>query len=113
EVLATEMLEALGVYTSKSFSLFETGEMLYRGDEPSPTRSSVLVRLSHSHVRFGTFQRYAFRGEHTELARLLDYTVQQHFPALAGPDVADTAVAFLAAVVQRSARLCASWMTAG
>src|SRR5579859_7297899 len=43
EVLATEMLEALGVYTSKSFSLFETGESLMRGDEPSPTRSSVLV----------------------------------------------------------------------
>jgi len=51
EVLATEMLEALGVYTSKTFSLFETGEQLYRGDEPSPTRSSVLVRLGHSHIR--------------------------------------------------------------
>lgn len=59
EVLATEMLEALGVYTSKSFSLFETGEALERGDEPSPARSSVLVRLSHSHVRFGSFQRRA------------------------------------------------------
>ena len=46
EVLATEMLEALGVDTSKSFSLVETGEALERNDEPSPTRSSVLVRLS-------------------------------------------------------------------
>ena len=46
EILATEMLEALGVYTSKTFSLIETGEALTRGDEPSPTRSSVLVRLS-------------------------------------------------------------------
>ena len=45
EILATEMLEALGVYTSKTFSLIETGEALTRGDEPSPTRSSVLVRL--------------------------------------------------------------------
>ena len=59
EVLATTMLEALGVETSKSFSLIETGEALYRGDEPSPTRSSVLVRLSHSHIRIGTFQRLA------------------------------------------------------
>ncbi len=113
EVLATAMLEALGVYTSKSLSLFETGEMLFRGDEPSPTRSSVLVRLSHSHVRFGTFQRYAFRGERAELGRLLDYAVEHYFPACAAPDVADTAVAFLGAVVQRSARLCASWMVAG
>src|SRR5476651_565382 len=49
EVLATAMLEALGVNTSKSFSLIETGEALTRGDEPSPARSAVLVRLSHSH----------------------------------------------------------------
>jgi serine/tyrosine/threonine adenylyltransferase len=61
EVLATETLEALGVYTSKSFSLFETGEKFFRTDEPSPTRSSVLVRLSHSHIRVGSFQRYAHR----------------------------------------------------
>jgi len=113
EVLATAMLEALGVYTSKSFSLFETGEMLFRGDEPSPTRSSVLVRLSHSHVRFGTFQRYAHRGEHPQLARLLDYAVQQHYPALAAPAVADTPAAFLREVCRRSADLAASWMMAG
>src|ERR1700761_9271914 len=43
EVLATEMLEALGVYTSKTFSLIETGEELDRHDEPSPTRGGVLV----------------------------------------------------------------------
>jgi uncharacterized protein YdiU (UPF0061 family) len=48
EILATEMLEALGVQTSKTFSLIETGEALERNDEPSPTRAAVLVRLSHS-----------------------------------------------------------------
>ncbi len=60
EVLVTEMLEALGVYTSKSFSLIETGEELIREDEPSPTRSSVLVRLSHSPIRLA-----ASSGTHT------------------------------------------------
>ena len=40
EILATEMLEAQGVYTSKTFSVVETGEELIRGDEPSPTRSA-------------------------------------------------------------------------
>ena len=60
EVLASEMLEAMGVYTSKSFSLVETGEALQRGDEPSPTRSAALVRLSHSHIRIGSFQRLAY-----------------------------------------------------
>src|SRR6202044_3512540 len=63
EVLAARMLEALGVYTSKAFALFETGEALMRGDEPSPTRSSVLTRLGHSHIRIGTFQRFAAFGD--------------------------------------------------
>src|SRR6185312_5832738 len=70
EILAAEMLEARGVYTSKAFSLYETGEQLMRGDEPSPTRSSVLTRLSHSHIRFGAFQRLAF-FERPDLMRTL------------------------------------------
>ena len=48
EVLAANYLEALGVNTSKPFSLIETGEELHRGDEPSPARSSVFVRLACS-----------------------------------------------------------------
>ena len=62
EALATAFLRALGVNTSKTLSIVETGEQLFRGDEPSPTRSAVLVRLSHFHVRFGTFQRLNFEG---------------------------------------------------
>ena len=57
ELLATEMLEALGANTSKTFSVIETGESLWRNDEPSPTRSAVMVRLSHGHIRIGSFQR--------------------------------------------------------
>ncbi len=49
-----------GSNTSKSFALIETGEELQRNDEPSPTRSAVLTRLSHGHIRIGTFQRLAF-----------------------------------------------------
>jgi serine/tyrosine/threonine adenylyltransferase len=60
EILAAGLLDAYGVNTSQAFSLIETGEDLARNDEPSPTRSAVLVRLQHSHVRFGTFQRLAF-----------------------------------------------------
>ena len=70
EVLATEMLQALGVNTSKSFSLIETGEQLHRGDEPSPTRSAVLVRLSHGHIRIGSFQRLGTLGLTNEMDRL-------------------------------------------
>jgi uncharacterized protein YdiU (UPF0061 family) len=80
EVLATEMLTALGVDTSQTFSLIETGEALERGDEPSPTRSAVLVRLSHSHIRYGGFQRLATLGEAEAMATLTDYVLRHYFP---------------------------------
>jgi uncharacterized protein YdiU (UPF0061 family) len=111
EVLATEMLEALGVPTSKSLSLFETGEALMRGDEPSPTRSSVLVRLSHSHVRFGTFQRLAHRSDVAGLELLLSYAVANYYPAIG--DGPDRPARFLAEVTRASASLCAAFMVAG
>ncbi|MGN6280013.1 MAG: protein adenylyltransferase SelO family protein [Sphingomonas sp.] len=110
EVLATEMLEALGVETSKSFSLIETGEALDRGDEPSPTRSSVLVRLSHGHIRIGTFQRLACDRDAENMARLVDYTLR-HFYADPGGD--DAAARLLDHIVDRAARLAASYMAAG
>ncbi|WP_394840276.1 YdiU family protein [Pendulispora rubella] len=117
EVLATEMLEAAGVYTSKSFSLFETGEMLFRGDEPSPTRSSVLVRLSHSHVRFGSFQRHAHARDVERLRRLFDFSIEHYVPELHGAkDVTgleERVVAFVKIVGERSARLAARWMATG
>src|SRR3546814_981111 len=72
-ILATEMLEALGVNTSKTFSLIEPGEALARGDEPSPTRSSVLVRLSHSPIRIGTFQRIAIDRDKDMMTKLVEY----------------------------------------
>ena len=113
EVLATTMLEALGVETSKSFSLIETGEALVRGDEPSPTRSAVLVRLNHSHIRIGTFQRLAYHQDTNGLRRLLDYTIRTYMPDLWREAEAERAAAFLEAVTARTARLGAQWMLAG
>jgi uncharacterized protein YdiU (UPF0061 family) len=113
EALATEMLEALGVDTSKTFSLIETGESLWRGDEPSPTRSSVLVRLSHSHVRIGSFQRLLFLDERDNLQKLLDYAVTTYMPDVWREDLAERACAFVAEVARRVARTGAQWMAAG
>ena len=111
EVLATAMLEALGVPTSKSFSLVETGEALYRGDEPSPTRSAVLTRLSWSHIRFGTFQRLAYFDRADLISVLIDHVVELYYPELDGAP--DRALAMFDAVVERSAALTARWMAAG
>lgn len=113
EVLATALLEAQGVYTSKSFSLIETGEDLVRGDEPSPARSGVLVRLSHGHIRIGSFQRFLALGEPDNIARLLDHTIETHRPELWRESLEDRGVAFLEDVVGRVARLGAQWAAAG
>ena len=111
EVLATAMLEALGVPTSRSLSLIETGEALQRGDEPSPTRSAVLTRLSWSHIRFGTFQRLAALGRADLIRILVDHVIEIYYPELDGAP--DTAAGLLTAVAARSAHLAACWMTAG
>lgn len=108
ETLATEMLEALGVETSKTFSLIETGEALERNDEPSPTRSAVLVRLQHSHIRIGTFQRLATLGETDNIARLTDYCLRHYFR-----DESGDPARLLDHVTAATARLAASYIAAG
>ncbi|MEE9348390.1 MAG: YdiU family protein [Robiginitomaculum sp.] len=109
EVLATTYLQSLGVETSKSFSLIETGESLERHDEPSPTRAAVLTRLSHSHIRFGTFQRQYFEDELVNLQSLTDYCLRHYYA-----DITDkTPVGLLRAVAKNSAQTVASWMAAG
>ena len=113
EIMAAGMLEALGVYTSKAFSLIETGEQLHRHDEPSPTRSSVLVRLSHSHIRFGTFQRQAYAGDADAIGKLVEYCIRHYHPTAAGADMAVSAAGLLREIVAATAELAASWMSAG
>ncbi len=113
EVLATAMLEALGVETSKSFSLIETGEALHRNDEPSPTRSSVLVRLSDSHVRIGTFQRLRAEDDQESIARLVGYCTAHYLPEARRESMEIEALAFFDAVAARTATMTAQWFAAG
>jgi serine/tyrosine/threonine adenylyltransferase len=110
EVLATEMLEALGVKTSRSFSLIETGEELQRNDEPSPTRSAVLVRMSLGHIRIGTFQRLAYRSDAENMRRLVDYCLTEMFGVEPGED---PVAQFFELAVDRIAAVAASYMVAG
>jgi uncharacterized protein YdiU (UPF0061 family) len=112
EVLATEMLEALGVNTSRTLSVIETGESLWRGDEPSPTRSAVLVRQSHGHIRIGTFQRLLALDARDEMLALIDYCLST-FAGPEGSDGASPATRLLEQVVERLADLAAQWMVAG
>ncbi|MGF1550750.1 MAG: protein adenylyltransferase SelO family protein [Sphingomonadaceae bacterium] len=109
ELLATEMLEALRVDTSKTFSLIETGEALERGDEPSPTRSAAMVRLSHGHIRIGTFQRLAYFEQTEEMERLVAYCHRHFFEG----EGAEGPAALLDQASRRTATLAASYMAAG
>ena len=135
EILATEMLDALNVPTSRTLSLIETHEALDRGDEPSPTRSAVLVRLSHGHIRIGTFQRLAYFRDEPNMRRLVGYTLNNLLPSsseegLGEEDAAtmrpdspspnpspegegNAAVRLLGMVVERTATLAARYMAAG
>jgi uncharacterized protein YdiU (UPF0061 family) len=113
EILASSYLEALGVNTSKSFALVETGEQLTRNDEPSPTRSAVLTRLSHSHIRFGSFQRLAYLEERDSMAQLIDYCVTEFHPQAEDPDMAAKACKLLESIATATGRMIGQWMAAG
>jgi uncharacterized protein YdiU (UPF0061 family) len=113
EVLATEMLEALGVNTSKTFALFETGEELERGDEPSPTRSAVLTRLSHGHIRIGTFQRLAFFDDAPNIAKMVRYCLANLYSEEPSVDDRDNALRLFDLVSGATATLAASYLAAG
>jgi len=113
EIMATEMLEALGVNTSKTFSIIETGESLMRGDEPSPTRSAVMVRLTHGNIRIGTFQRHAYFTDTERLSTLVDYCLKYYFDTEMKGSAADRALRFLSLVMERVAVQAADLMAAG
>lgn len=110
EVIAAEALHRAGVRTSRCLSLIETGEQLWRGDEPSPTRSSVMIRMQRSHIRFGTFERLHAFDRKDLIAILLDHVIECYYPHLTGRD---RYALFYAELVQRVAELAAQWMAAG
>ncbi len=106
EVLCSCYLDALGLNTSQSLSLIETGENLYRNDEPSPTRSSVLVRVSHSHLRIGSFQYHAYHQDIDSLELLIKATGKYYFLF---DDTENTHINFFSKIVQNCAKLAASY----
>ncbi len=111
EIIAAEALQRLGVRTSRCLSLVETGEQLWRGDEPSPTRSSVMIRMQRSHIRFGTFERLHYLQRKDLIAILLDHVIEHYYSHLQADS--DRYAHFYAELVQRVAELAAQWMSAG
>ncbi|UWP96268.1 YdiU family protein [Aliiroseovarius crassostreae] len=104
EYLVSEAMHAMQIPTTRALGAALTGEVVQR-ERGFP--GAVLMRVAASHIRVGTFQYFAARGDTEALGLLLDHVIQRHYPDIAGP------VAFLGAVMQRQAELVAAWMAVG
>ena len=114
EYLISEAMAALGVPTTRALAAVSTGEPVYReGALPG----AVLTRVAASHLRVGTFQFFAARGDTDALRTLADYAIARHYSTAAGASEAAGAAAphraLLEGVIARQARLVAQWMTLG
>jgi uncharacterized protein YdiU (UPF0061 family) len=108
EALIGEAMHALGVPTTRALAAATTGEPVYR---ETPLPGAVLTRVAASHIRVGTFEYFAMRGEFDRLRLLADYAIRRHDPDLVGRD--DRYLGFLRAVARRQAALVARWMHVG
>ena len=108
EYLISEAMHALGIPTTRSLAVVTTGERVYR-DEPLP--GAILTRVAASHVRVGTFQYFAARGDQDGLRELLEYVIARHYPTAREAD--SPALAVLKAVTQRQVALITRWMLVG
>ena len=108
EYLVSEAMHALGVPTTRSLAVVTTGEQVFR-ERPLP--GAVLTRVAASHVRVGTFQYFAARGDRDAVRALLQYVIARQYPAAGEADV--PALAVLKAVAQRQLALITDWMLLG
>ncbi|GGO40614.1 protein adenylyltransferase SelO [Deinococcus humi] len=108
EVLIGEAMHALGIPTTRALAVAGTGEPVYR-DRPLP--GAVLTRVAASHLRIGTFEYFAARGDTERVRQLADYAIARHDPDLV--ETTDRYLALLRRVAQRQAALIAQWMNVG
>lgn len=108
EYIVSEAMAAFGIPTTRSLAVVATGEKVYR-DWPLP--GAVLTRVAASHIRVGTFQYFAARGDTEALRALADHVIARHYPGIG--QGAGRHLALLDAVIAAQARLVASWMLVG
>lgn len=111
EALCTAYLQFQSVNTSKTFSIIETKENLIRHDEPSPTRSAILFRYSHGHIRIGNFQRQLFYQNPENIKKLTSYCLKYFYPFASSSQSKEEML--LENATFRLADLAASYMVSG
>ena len=109
EYLIGEAMHALGIPTTRALAAVVTGEPVFREEGALP--GAVLTRVAASHIRVGTFQFFAARGEQAKVRRLADYVIDRHYRELKGQ--ANPYLELLERVCDSQAALVASWMHIG
>ena len=108
EYLIAEGMHALGIPTTRALAAVTTGEDVYR---ETPLPGAILTRVAASHIRVGTFQYGAARGDVEKVRALTDYAILRHYPEIA--DAENLYLEFFVAVTDAQAALVASWMNVG
>lgn len=108
EYIIGEAMHALGIPTTRALAAVTTGEVVRR-ERNLP--GAVLTRVAASHIRVGSFQFAAARGDEARLKALADYVIARHYPEIRG--AAQPYFALLAALCERQAALIAQWMNVG
>jgi uncharacterized protein YdiU (UPF0061 family) len=108
EYIVSEAMAALGIPTTRSLAAVTTGESVVR---ETLLPGAVLTRVASSHIRVGTFQFFAARGDTEGVRRLADHVIVRHYPLAAGTDRPYHAL--LDGVIARQAELVARWLLVG
>ncbi|MGC1529632.1 MAG: protein adenylyltransferase SelO family protein, partial [Bradyrhizobium sp.] len=108
EYIVSEAMAALGVPTTRSLAATITGEHVIR---ETPLPGAVLTRVASSHIRVGTFQYFAARGDTAGIKRLADHAIARHYPQAAQAECPYHAL--LEGVIARQAELVARWLLVG
>ncbi|QOR39970.1 YdiU family protein [Billgrantia diversa] len=110
EYLVSEAMHAMGIPSTRALAAVTTGERVVRG---IPEPGAILTRVAASHIRVGTFQYFAARGDFEGVRELADHTIERHYPELAKREGGERYLGLLEAVQARQAALIAKWMGVG
>ena len=116
EYLCSEAMHHLGIPTTRALSLVTTGEnvvrdVMYDGN-PAPEQGAIVCRVAPSFLRFGSFQIHSMNGDRATLKRLVDYTIEHHFPSHSS-ESDDGLLAWLEQIASETAIMIAHWMRVG
>ncbi len=108
EYIVSEAMAALGIPTTRALAAVLTGDTVFR---EALLPGAVLTRVASSHIRVGTFQYFAARGDHDAVKALADHVIERHYPSIA--NAKNKYLALLDEVVTRQAELIPRWLLVG